>query len=152
MARTGRPLSTNGKYINCKECGKSIWVTDHNKRSDRHRVHCSMKCRLETKKRGHLDSHGYRQFRLSGHPLAMASGYVLGHWLTMYEQHPLGPEFVVELKTNGWTIHHLNGNRDDNRYENLEFRATGEHPKGSSIEDMISLLQQFGYKVNKKSI
>lgn len=50
------------------------------------------------------------------------------------------------------TVHHINGDRLDNRRENLELWSTSQ-PSGQRIEDKIKwaieLLEQYGYKIDK---
>lgn len=39
------------------------------------------------------------------------------------------------------TVHHINGKRDDNRWENLELRAS-RHPCGQRVEDQVNEARQ----------
>ena len=63
------------------------------------------------------DQHGYIWLRLPDHPNANSSGSVAEHRFVMAEAlgRPLFP---------GENVHHKNGNRSDNRIENLELWAT----------------------------
>lgn len=67
-------------------------------------------------------SQGYILLYVPGHPCANKSGYVLEHRVVM-EQHvgrSLSPDEI---------IHHLNGNKSDNRIENLKLVTRSEHAK-----------------------
>lgn len=53
------------------------------------------------------------------------------------------------------TVHHKNGNRSDNRIENLELWSS-QQPYGQRVEDKIKwaieILKEYGYSVNKNII
>lgn len=69
---------------------------------------------LELEATNAYKQHGYVKRKVTGHPMSDKRGYVMEHRLVM-EQH-LGrilPKHAV--------IHHINGSRDDNRLENLEY-------------------------------
>ena len=65
------------------------------------------------------NSKGYEQTKIPGHPLAQKSGYVMVHRLVWFESNGPIPEDHV--------IHHKNGDRKDNRLENLELHSRSSH-------------------------
>ena len=69
-----------------------------------------------TKKR----NDGYIYVYLPDHPYASADGYVMEHRLVM-EKH------ICRYVLPGEVIHHKNGNRKDNRIENLALMTSSEH-------------------------
>ena len=62
---------------------------------------------------------GYVELRIPEHPRARKNGYVFEH-LIVAEQH------YGEI-TEDYVIHHINGNKQDNRIENLMVLTQKEH-------------------------
>lgn len=74
---------------------------------------------------------GYVKIKMHNHPSKDARGYVLEHRLVM--------ETIIgrPLRRNEY-VHHKNGNRLDNRPENLEIWRTKKDPPGQRLSDLIS--------------
>jgi hypothetical protein len=88
------------------------------------------------RKPGHktLSSGGYVLIYEPGHPMSYRDGRVHEHRVVM-AQH-----IGRALKPNE-TVHHKNGDRTDNRIENLELWASC-HPGGQRIEDLVAYARE----------
>src|ERR1043165_42069 len=88
---------------------------------------------------------GYVMVYAPNHTNATANGRVMEHRLVM--------EKIIgrALKKNE-TVHHRNGNRADNRPENLELWAKITHPYGQRVTDLVNvakeILKQYGHLCN----
>ena len=85
------------------------------------------------------DNRGYVTLHLPNHPIANKGGTVYEHRLVMSEH--LGRWLVK-----GESVHHKNGNRVDNRIDNLELWSKAQ-PAGQRVEDKvkyaIEILEQY---------
>jgi predicted Zn-ribbon and HTH transcriptional regulator len=104
----------------CQECGTTY--TSRNVR------YCSKKCsntataRARTSTRGFVTVKGYKLLYRPGHPMASRQGYVMEHRLVMAEH-------LGRMLTPNEVVHHLNGEKQDNRAENLEVMAKRLHDR-----------------------
>lgn len=88
---------------------------------------------------GTTDRNGYRVVYRPGHPNAKHSGQILEHRLVMSDH--LGRPLAADEN-----VHHKNGDRLDNRIENLELWVKSQ-PPGQRVQDKIewavALLQRY---------
>jgi hypothetical protein len=108
------------KFWVCKcECGKEKFVATSELTSGR-----TKSCGCSRNKGGKIDNNGYRNIYVREQ-----KKYVQEH-RHVYETH-----YGIKLKPHQ-NIHHINGDRKDNRIENLELWDTSQ-PSGQRIEDKI---------------
>lgn len=95
---------------------------------------------------GNIDAQGYKTITKRGHPNQMdEKGRIREHVFVMSEH-------LKRPLRKGESVHHKNGDRLDNRIENLELWVTGQ-PSGQRVEDKIqwciNFLETYGYSVFK---
>lgn len=79
---------------------------------------------------GQINHDGYRIVKRPGHPNARANGSIFEHVIIMSEA--LGRPLIK-----GENVHHKNGDRLDNRIENLELWSKVQ-PAGQRVEDKVA--------------
>lgn len=75
----------------------------------------------------YIDSKGYIVERIHGHPEADTRGRVLQHRKLYSDAHGIPP---------GYIVHHKNGNKQDNRLENLEALPRDVHADHHGVEHL----------------
>lgn len=77
---------------------------------------------------------GYVYLWAPGHPMAMADGYVMEHRMVMYDE---------GVDPTGYHVHHVNHDKTDNRFENLERKTESDHHR-EHIQEAGFVVNQFG--------
>jgi hypothetical protein len=148
----GGPIHRNKmiSYLCRCGCGKESYVTKYDLLKGRangcHSCHNRAKMQ-NIKPENHpawkggrtIDNDGYILLTKPSHPSAGSRGRIFEHRFVM-EEH-LGRQLTKQE-----TIHHKNGNRQDNRIENLELWSKSQ-PYGQRVDEKISwaieILQQY---------
>lgn len=92
-----------------------------------------------------VEKSGYVSIWMPRHPNCRTAGYIHEHRYVMSEH------IGRPLKKNE-NVHHINGERSDNRIENLELWTTNQ-PSGQRVKDKIEwaieFLNEYGYEIHQ---
>lgn len=126
-----RPVGPKPGTI-CLKCGDWFFFKRYgegrNWHYNRKQRYCGRVCADEAQRTGGIDKNGYR-FRYWGRKYQMEHRVIMEEFLGR----PLRPEE---------TVHHKNGDRSDNRIENLEIWSS-RHGKGQRVSDKIDFCRSF---------
>ena len=119
--------------LECAHCGAifRLWPSQAI-----NRLFCSQRCSSQKRLVGFVDHNGYRAFEIDGKQI--------------YEQRLVMQRRLGRKLRAHETVHHRNGDKLDNRIDNLELWS-GRHGKGQRVEDKIafckSFLTEYGHTV-----
>ena len=127
-------------------CGKEPRVSEFTNEARANSIKARKGQRGGNNKGGRIkEKNGYISVWKPDHPNCRTAGYVHEHRYVMSEY--LGRP--LERHEN---VHHINGDRADNRIENLELWTT-QQPSGQRVEDKINwaikFLKEYGYEITK---
>lgn len=131
IIKTSKELGRKGnrKYISkqCVKCKQDRWIEIHREKASGYTGLCS-KCFIAKGadnsmwKGGRTIVKGYVRILHKKHSLAIKSGYILEHRLIASQKY--GVEAVKNM-----IVHHKDGNKLNNKIENLEIVSRSGHPR-----------------------
>ena len=127
-----------------KACGKEPRKSEISIRARKNSIKARVGKAGGNNKGGRIyDKFGYVQVWKPKHPNCKTAGYIHEHRFVM-------SEYLGRPLRKGENVHHINGNRADNRIENLELWTTVQ-PSGQRVKDKIewakSFLREYGYEI-----
>jgi len=138
--------------ISCPQCSRIFSTTD------KRQIYCSKACSGQANsgvnhyrwKGWYINHYGYAFIYAPGHPHANSSGYAREHIV-------VATELLGRPLRKGECVHHISGDRLDNRPENLQVMTLSEHshlhnhdaPDWYSDEKLISALHEMKRRLGR---
>lgn len=135
---TAEGSATGATTHECPICAKPLSLTQIRKKNRSCSPSCGLKWAWLSRPRPErrINSTGYVEVWSPNHPQAMKKGYVLEHRMVLHDA-------GIEIPS-GMHVHHINGDKLDNRRENLEVLTPAEHRARHHEADGGVVTNQFG--------
>lgn len=105
----------------CKTCENEF------KNKYKKHIYCSKECSDKARIKGaHIASRGYRLVFEPNHPMATKAGYVPEHRLVVMN-------ILGRMLEKDEIVHHINGNKLDNRFDNLQIISRHDIGKAEKL-------------------